>query len=1464
MWSEVLEKLNRLVDRWGLMAFLGFAFLYLLLPLGRTGLWEPWEMDRADVAKTFHEAPLFPTALEPSEKKKELASRVVDASDAAGIRLDYAEVAPASRRKAMNLKPITDALERTRTHMVGGVLIDLDIAVREGKESEDLKKLAPHLVRAAQQSNQASLILLSTREMSGLEETIRESFEQAYWDDIAKQYCFTCRHADDAKWEKEFFISSLKERGDMGPPMERLVVLGNPSTAQLQGALEDSLERAGKLTAFKRDGVTLSLPPLEIWAISVAYSLLGYTEFATRFPGALFAFFTLLILVWAVRLVWDPKVALLSGLVLLTTPLFYAQAMSAVGETGGMLGLTLVGFGLLLSSQEKSPPRAVWSLIGGGLVVAFFAKGLFALLVAFVLAASIPAIRGERSRAAWVPACVIGLFFGLMMLVVQESAANGYWGQFRFTQKLFSAGPDAYHLNFDLIVNQVGFGAFPWSPLYLFALASVLFSKKISEPRYLILVLWFGVSTTMVMLALSDFNQFLWPAAPVAAVLVGLFLVQMSRQGAGNALAAFVLVLMALILARELGKSPKPLAAFLAFDPPFKEEGAERFPETIQLSKTAILLYAMAIGLLVLHFTRLWTRTASLRAVFRRNFPFSVALGSIVSVFGAAIYLRAVSRFSGAIDTREAATLEASQREFMTTFLGSADPVVQLAWPIILVVLGLGVLKALPKVRRLPQWLLDREFVLLPLVGLTCWIGLAYFALATVGTPDGYWSGALSGGFLLVLVGSVAAVVGTWKLKDERLPSLTLVSIYAGSIVSLALATTLLRDAQYYTWIALGLTWTGALCLGFPFARKMIQDWASFAWIGGLLVGASFLALAFPIISQFDTMAPELGYDPLGSYLALKSKMTLAVYAGVLGLIANRFMAARLEKPSSWVARLEHGSVGAGATVCVALVLAVTTVFGFYKDVSLNVSQKHIIDTYREAEGLSANEIGNRIFRYGSFAAAGKKDSNFYTSAIPTITDRTLALNVLLAAKDQLVAYKAASGKREVRLVQGWNPENDKNADGARDHQTYVGRIAESGPGFLKAAGDTFKGAGLSGNTLYDARDKPFVIASNDSVSVQISDLQLSYKPAKGPSLQRPIRSGTPLVIGNGLRVGLRIPGDVSLARRHAEVRLDKGTLTLRDLESSTGTFLNGKRVQEATLKAGDEVKLGNSLVRVEGQTPASLKKAPGEDFFRIDHPDALDPMATAMKRERSYLLLPANSFGEINFRFRKMAQGRHIPVLSGKSIRVALAGSFFRDGEEQQNRYANHTHTREAFDKLAAEDPKIVAAAPGTYFANFEDKIHAIGYRLEESSVKTGKKLKLRLYFQCVAKLKTAGEGCTGTASYQIYMHIERHKTKNRINGDHWPLNLTSGGEKDKGCTGCYQTNHWLPGDVVVDVYEKEIPQGTPSGTQDMWFGFYKKGKTPPRLKILDTKGKNTRDMRGEGKNRKPTGVLIGSFQVL
>jgi pSer/pThr/pTyr-binding forkhead associated (FHA) protein len=47
------------------------------------------------------------------------------------------------------------------------------------------------------------------------------------------------------------------------------------------------------------------------------------------------------------------------------------------------------------------------------------------------------------------------------------------------------------------------------------------------------------------------------------------------------------------------------------------------------------------------------------------------------------------------------------------------------------------------------------------------------------------------------------------------------------------------------------------------------------------------------------------------------------------------------------------------------------------------------------------------------------------------------------------------------------------------------------------------------------------------------------------------------------------------ISRRHCEFDIDKDRLTLRDLNSKNGTFLNGSRISESLVKPGDMLKIG-------------------------------------------------------------------------------------------------------------------------------------------------------------------------------------------------------------------------------------------------------------------------------------------------
>ena len=74
-------------------------------------------------------------------------------------------------------------------------------------------------------------------------------------------------------------------------------------------------------------------------------------------------------------------------------------------------------------------------------------------------------------------------------------------------------------------------------------------------------------------------------------------------------------------------------------------------------------------------------------------------------------------------------------------------------------------------------------------------------------------------------------------------------------------------------------------------------------------------------------------------------------------------------------------------------------------------------------------------------------------------------------------------------------------------------------------------------------------------------------------------------VIGRRHSCDLCIPL-MSVSRKHCQLNYDDGVLKIRDLDSRNGTYLNGKRIDEAVIQAGDSVKIGplTFVLQIDGQ----------------------------------------------------------------------------------------------------------------------------------------------------------------------------------------------------------------------------------------------------------------------------------------
>ena len=108
-------------------------------------------------------------------------------------------------------------------------------------------------------------------------------------------------------------------------------------------------------------------------------------------------------------------------------------------------------------------------------------------------------------------------------------------------------------------------------------------------------------------------------------------------------------------------------------------------------------------------------------------------------------------------------------------------------------------------------------------------------------------------------------------------------------------------------------------------------------------------------------------------------------------------------------------------------------------------------------------------------------------------------------------------------------------------------------------------------------------------------------------------------VIGRRHDCDLCIPL-LPVSRRHCQLSQNKEALKIRDLDSRNGTFLNGKRIDEETLKAGDYIKIGplTFLLQIDGEPEEII---PPEQAERKPAQKA-PPAAKAAAEEDSFLEL--------------------------------------------------------------------------------------------------------------------------------------------------------------------------------------------------------------------------------------------------
>lgn len=156
---------------------------------------------------------------------------------------------------------------------------------------------------------------------------------------------------------------------------------------------------------------------------------------------------------------------------------------------------------------------------------------------------------------------------------------------------------------------------------------------------------------------------------------------------------------------------------------------------------------------------------------------------------------------------------------------------------------------------------------------------------------------------------------------------------------------------------------------------------------------------------------------------------------------------------------------------------------------------------------------------------------------------------------------------------------------------------------------------------------KPFAVPPGTG------DLTVEWGPI-GAGRRTPIAPGRTVSIGRTRDNAVSLPGSL-ISRRHAALDWNGGEWRLRDLGSTNGTFVNGRRIREIGLTDGSRFVIGDFALRLSVATtgPSDLETA--LDAMALDEPH---PATLAVVGPADAPLMPADSrvdtaFGQAGIR---------------------------------------------------------------------------------------------------------------------------------------------------------------------------------------------------------------------------------------
>ena len=112
---------------------------------------------------------------------------------------------------------------------------------------------------------------------------------------------------------------------------------------------------------------------------------------------------------------------------------------------------------------------------------------------------------------------------------------------------------------------------------------------------------------------------------------------------------------------------------------------------------------------------------------------------------------------------------------------------------------------------------------------------------------------------------------------------------------------------------------------------------------------------------------------------------------------------------------------------------------------------------------------------------------------------------------------------------------------------------------------------------------------------VPLSQLALRFISGKYQGGEFPLGENKEIIIGRSSDLDMVLVEDM-VSRRHARIACSEADITIEDLGSTNGTFVNGEKIKRSNLKEGDRVLIGTSILKVvTSDSNGAVRKTTGE-----------------------------------------------------------------------------------------------------------------------------------------------------------------------------------------------------------------------------------------------------------------------------